>query len=224
MDEAYAIQKQAVALIRRPVLGWKVARVHPDLVARWGEERLVGPAFTLWDCVEGPPAIPLIDGGYAAAEAEFQLQVRAVPQGPSVTLASASEAIGAIRIGIEIAGSPYAEINRHGPAVTVSDFGNNMGLVLGPAVSLADANEAFGREVTSYVQGQGVGTGAGADSAGGPMEAARFLFELAGRYDLDVRPGHWISAGAITGGHPVAACDTFAARFGDAQVACSFRS
>lgn len=224
MDEAYAIQNEAVALIGRPVLGWKVARVSPELAAVWGEERIVGPAFRLWDDLEGPPAIPLIKGGYAAAEAEFQLQVRDVPKGPSVTLASASEAIGAIRIGIEIAGSPYPEINRHGPAVTVSDFGNNIGLRLGTAIPMPRADEAFGWEVTSYVQGERVGTGTGAGPAGSPIEAARILFELAARYDLDVRPGQWISAGAITGGHQVVSGNRFMARFGDEKVECSFCS
>lgn len=222
MDEAYAIQNEAVALIGRPVLGWKVARISPELATAWGEERIVGPAFNMWNELEGPPAIPLIEGGYAAAEAEFQLQISAVPRDGSVTLAGASEAIGGIRIGIEIAGSPYPEINRHGPAVTVSDFGNNIGLVLGTAVS--NAKEAFGSDVASYVQGQRVGTGMAAGPGGSPIEAARTLFELAGRYDLEVRPGQWISAGAITGGHQVVAGDRFLARFGDAKVECSFCS
>lgn len=212
----------AVDLIGRPVLGWKVARVRPDLASIWGAQRIAGPAFNLWDATDDRPTISLIEGGYSAAEAEFQLLIREVPGEPAVTLDEAADSIGAVRTGIEIAGSPYPAINAHGPAVTVSDFGNNIGLVLGPQIG---GGEQFGVTVASFLNGRQVGTGVAADAAGGPVESVRFLFELAARYGLAVAPGQWISAGAITGAHPVVPADRFVARFGaHGSVSCGFAS
>ena len=164
----------------------------------------------------------LIEGGFAAAEAEFELRIVAVPEGPAMTPADAASAIGSIRVGVEVAGSPYAEINAHGPAVTVSDFGNNLGLVLGPEIHV-DAGNAFEWTVSSFVNHEEVGSGVAATPAGGPFEAAHFLFQLAARHGLPVEPGQWISTGAITGGHQVAPADQFEARFGEgATVRCRF--
>jgi 2-keto-4-pentenoate hydratase len=69
-------------------------------------------------------------------EAEFMLHVAVgftgpVPQDDAATLAILDD----VRIGIEIASSPYPRINLDGPPVTVSDFGNNYGMILGPVVA-----------------------------------------------------------------------------------------
>src|SRR3546814_7772641 len=43
--------------------------------------------------------------------------------------------IDMVHLGIEIASSPLPTINDLGPTVTISDFGNNNGLVIGPAIA-----------------------------------------------------------------------------------------
>src|SRR4051812_26197583 len=45
LDHAYAIQDAAIASWGRPVIGWKVGRVHPPLSDRYGTDRLGGPIF-----------------------------------------------------------------------------------------------------------------------------------------------------------------------------------
>ena len=205
------------------MLGWKVARIKPDLASKWGAPRIAGPIFDIRVPTAATPAFPLIEGGYAAAEAEFVLPIRKVPDGPVLTFAEAAEAIGAAHIGIEVAGSPYAAINEHGPAVTVSDFGNNLGLVLGREIPQPETADAFNLTVTSLLNGQLAGSGVASGPAGGPVDAALFLFELTARHGLPVESGQWISTGAITGGHPVKPGDEFEARFGDrGTVSCHF--
>ena len=214
LDEAYAIQLEAIGLQGRRVKGWKVARLPPDIAGKWGAERIAGPVFDLWEADGGEPIVPVFEGGYAAAEAELQLQIRTIPECKAPELEDAIESIGTVAIGIEAAGSPYAGINAHGPAVTVSDFGNNAGLVVGPPTT-----PPFDRKVSSLLNGKLAGEGVAAE----PFEAARFLFDLAARNGLPVSPGQWISAGAITGAHPVAPGDHFEARFGhELAVACRF--
>lgn len=198
--------------------GWKVAGLKPDLALRWGTERIAGPVFDIWDASSERPSISIIEGGYAAAEAEFQLLIGAIPGGPEVAIEQAGDAISTVRIGVEIAGSPYAAINAHGPAVTVSDFGNNLGLVLGSEIPEDAWQDGFRWTVHSILNGQPAGNGVAADAAGGPIEAARFLFGLTAQRGLPIEAGQWISAGAITGGHRIASGDAFEARFGDSDA------
>ena len=214
LDEAYAIQLEAIGLLGRPIKGWKVARLPPDIAGKWGVDRIAGPVFDLWKADGGEPIVPVFEGGYAAAEAELQLQIQAIPECKAPELEDAIQSIGTVAIGIEAAGSPYAGINAHGPAVTVSDFGNNAGLVLGPLIA-----QPFDRKVSSLLNGKPAGEAVAAE----PFEAARFLFDLGTRYGLPIFPGQWISAGAITGAHGVRPGDRFEARFGhELAVACRF--
>jgi 2-keto-4-pentenoate hydratase len=216
LDEAYAIQLEAIGMLGRAVKGWKVARLPADIAAKWRAERIAGPIFDLWDANAGEPEVPLFEGGYAAAEAELQLRIRAIPQSNAPDIEETVQAIGTLAIGIEAAGSPYAGINAHGPAVTVSDFGNNAGLALGPPIA-----PPLARRVSSLLNGKLVGEAVVTE----PFEAACFLFGLGALHGLPLSPGQWISAGAITGAHPVGPGDRFEARFGgEAVVACHFTS
>ncbi len=132
LGQGYAIQDRAIALRGAEVAGWKVGRIPAPLVARFGTDRLAGPIFADRVVGDSPaPAMPVFAGGFAAAEAEFLLRVGAAPDPAKLayTHAEAAALVDAVHVGIEIASSPYPGINEDGPTVTVSDFGNNHGLV-----------------------------------------------------------------------------------------------
>ncbi|HEY6814104.1 MAG TPA: 2-keto-4-pentenoate hydratase, partial [Croceibacterium sp.] len=120
------------------------------------------------------------------------------------TLDEAAALIDAVHLGIEIASSPLATINDLGPAVTISDFGNNNGLVVGAPIAGWQASGFANWQVSLRVDGAEAGTGRASAMPDGPLGAARFLFELLGRRGIAVAPGQWISSGAVTGVHPVA--------------------
>lgn len=203
---AYAIQDSALALWERAVGGWKVGRINPPNDAVLGANRLVGPAFrdAILPATDAPLAFPTFHGGFAAAEAEFML--RLAPQaGPlPTTRAGAMAWIDEVRIGIEIASSPYARINADGPCVTISDHGNNAGLLLGPVVprALWDGLDAI--EVALAVDGSEVGRATTATMLDGPFGAAAFLIANLAQRGIALERGWWISSGAITGVHKVA--------------------
>ncbi len=56
------------------------------------------------------------------------------PIKPSGRPRKPQQLVSGLHVGIEAAGSPLAAINELGPTVVVSDFGNNAGLLLGPAI------------------------------------------------------------------------------------------
>jgi 2-keto-4-pentenoate hydratase len=226
LDEAYAVQDQAIVAWGRPVVGWKVGRINPPLSERYGADRLTGPIFESQTVAPGggAPECPVFAQGFAAAEAEFLLRIaRTPPEGKgSFTLEEAADLIGSVHVGIEIASSPLAAINRLGPVAVISDFGNNNGLVVGPAIPLWRSSGFERWEVTTTLDGLEAGTGRAAAFPDGAIGAARFLFELMARRGIALQPGQWISSGAVTGVHDARPGQRVEARFGDGYpVACT---
>ncbi|RYE58828.1 MAG: 2-keto-4-pentenoate hydratase [Rhizobiaceae bacterium] len=224
LDQAYGIQERAIGLFGRGIAGWKVGRIADDLVDAYGSNRITGPIFadTVVEAEDGSaPEMPVFADGFAAAEAEYLLRIGHVPDSfdREWTNASVAEYVDDVRIGIEVASSPFQGINAFGPAVTVSDFGNNNGLVIGAPL---DRDKDFiGWPVALTIDGEIAGTGTAGTMLDGPFGAVRFLFELARDRQLPLVPGQWISTGAVTGVHPVRPGAEVEASFGDGmRVRC----
>jgi 2-keto-4-pentenoate hydratase len=217
LDDAYAIQDRAIAAWGRPVIGWKVGRINAPLSDRFEADRLAGPIFHSETVLDSgrEPDMPVFGEGFAAGEAEFLLRIgREPPAGKTeFTLEETAELIDAVHVGIEVASSPLGPINRIGPVAVISDFGNNNGLVIGREVP-DWRNSGFERwEVETLIDGASVGTGRAEGFPDGAIGAARFLFELMARRGIALRPGQWISSGAVTGVHDAAPGQRVDARF-----------
>ena len=211
------------------VAGWKVARVPPAQQAQYPEERLIGPVFAPNVHVAAPGRTiecPVFEGGFAAVEAEIVICVgRDAPRDKvDWTLDEAADFVGELHIGVEVASSPLATLNDLGPGAVISDFGNNWGVVVGPAVTrlarartkstVADASsidEFVGRGVTSIRHG--------------PLGALAFTLDKCARRGRPLRAGDVISTGMITGVHDIrvrasvrATCSRAAAKSAAASV------
>ena len=225
LEQAYAIQDEAIASWGHPVIGWKVGRVLPPLSERFGTDRLGGPIFARASAAPGdaPVEMPVFADGFAAGESEFLLRVgRAPPPGKAeFTLDEAADLISAVHIGIEIASSPLGAINELGPIAVVSDFGNNNGLVVGPEIPDWRSSGFENWTVSTVIDGVEVGTGRAAAFPDGAIGAARFLFELLAGRGIALTPGQWISSGAVTGVHRAHPGQLVEARFGEGfAIAC----
>ncbi len=216
LAEAYRIQDAAVALRGGSIAGWKVGRIHPPASDRFGADRLAGPIFAdqvQWQAADGN-RMGIIDGGFAAAEAELLLKVGRSPDiAATLSLEDTEDCIESVHIGIEIASSPFPGINDLGPAVTVSDFGNNFGALIGPAVADWRDLACESWRVESRIDGVAVGKGVAGDMPDGILGSARFLFANLARRGIAIAPGSWISTGAISGVHPIRAGQHFEADF-----------
>lgn len=222
LAEAYEVQEAAIALTKDELVGWKVAMIPPELRERFGAERICGPIFRgglIENNVGNEPSFTIIPGGFAAVEAEFVLEVGTdvppdVPEGLTDDgVDTLVPYLAAQRIGIEIAGSPIADLNGLGSAAVVSDFGGNDGLILGPALDF-DRQPAPDKMTTEMrVDGVTVGTGTGAKIPGGPLAALRFLVGQLASRGRRLKAGDLVSTGATTGIHPIAAGSAFHALF-----------
>lgn len=222
--DAYAIQDHAIALSDDRVAGWKVGRINPPLDTRLGSDRLAGPIFASQVTDAGDCAMPVFAEGFAAVEAEFLLRIGNAPD-PAKTSYTHDEAlalIDAVHVGLEIASSPFSGINDLGPLVTISDFGNNHGMVIGGGVSGWRDLAFVDWPVRLTINGAEVGGASAATMLDGPVGAARFLFECLAVRGIALRTGQWISSGAVTGVHPVRPGQSVTAYFGDdLAVSCT---
>lgn len=213
LDAGYASQDAAIAMWPTRVAGWKVGKIPDAWLARMGEERLVGPIFE--DAVQrvlpGEAAgFAVIAGGFAAVEAEFVFRLGVdAPVGKTAwTDDEALALIDTLLVGAELAGSPLPRINDLGPAVVVSDFGNNAGLILGPPVPewrrmLGTLEQDLRCETA--IDGVIVGSGRASDIAGGLVAALRFALARCARRGMPLRAGQLVSTGAATGIHDIRA-------------------
>lgn len=226
LAEAYQVQDAAIALAGGRVAGWKVGKIDPPVE---GADRLAGPIFddAVFTGTETPIDMPVFAGGFAAAEAEFLLRIGTAPDPDKTdyTMAEATAMIDAVHVGIEIASSPFPGINAHGPAVTISDFGNNNGLVVGEAIDGWRDTDLLRWPVELRINGTIAGAATAATMLDGPFGAARFLFESMAQRGIALTPGQWISTGAVTGVHAVAIGDRVEARFdGGRAIACTIKA
>lgn len=213
LDAGYASQDAAIAMWPTPVAGWKVGRIPDAWLARMGEERLVGPIFedAVQQALSGEAAgFAVIAGGFAAVEAEFVFRLGAnAPAGKTAwTDDEALALVETLLVGAELAGSPLPRINDLGPAVVVSDFGNNAGLIFGPQVPewrrmLGTLEQDLRCETA--INGEVVGSGCASDIAGGLVAALRFALSRCARRGMPLRAGQLVSTGAATGIHDIRA-------------------
>lgn len=226
LSAAYLIQDRAIRLWGdRAIGGWKVGRINAPDDVRLGADRIAGPIFSDSIVSAGSAEavrMPIFKGGFAAGEGEFMLRLApregSLPTNDRETL----EWIDAVRIGIEVASSPYARINADGPCVTVSDHGNNAGLVLGAAVPTPLWEKLTEVQVTAFIDGESVGSKTAASMLDGPLGAVRFLLANLAERGLPLAPGTWVSSGAVTGVHEIGPGQTFRAEFdGIGAVECA---
>jgi 2-keto-4-pentenoate hydratase len=226
LASGYQIQDIAIELWPEQPAGWKVGRIPPDVEGKMGIDRLAGPIFgsTIFNVSSADDLeMPVFAGGFAAVEAEYVAVIGA--DAPADKLAwSTDEAAGMIadlRIGLEIASSPLATINDLGPTVVVSDFGNNAGLIIGPAIEDWRDRELETMQCETFINGDSVGTGGAFKLTGGFIRSVQFLLELNASRGRPLRAGDVIATGQTNGIHDVVVGDVSRIDFGrDGSLSC----
>ena len=227
LEEAYICQEAAIPFWPDEIAGWKIGLVSSDVENAHGQMRLAGPIFrrsVKHAILLAPPVIfPVFVGGFAAVEAEFVFKIsRDVPANKlQWTSAEALDFASNLHIGVELAGSPLASINALGPKAIISDFGNNVGLIVGPPIMAWHGKASSDLDCETYIDGLCVGRGNAASIPGGPTEALRWLLEHCARRRRPLKRGQLVSTGAVTGIHTILAGQTAVVGFGiRGSIAC----
>jgi 2-keto-4-pentenoate hydratase len=227
---AYLIQDRAIELWREPIGGWKVGRIPPAVEDQFGCDRLAGPIFadTIFHQAGGQTTeMPVFADGGAAVEAEFVAIIRDDTPADKVEWSrdEAEAMIGEVCIGLEVASSPLVGINDRGPAVIASDFGNNLGLIVGPGIPGWKDRDPKSLCCATYIDDELVGEGGAFGLTGGITRSVQFILELAAKRNLPLRAGQFIATGQTTGIHDVTPGQVVRMPFGegggDGELTCT---
>lgn len=220
MAAGYSVQEAAIPLWGEEIAGWKAGKIPPELVVELGAERVIGPVFrgNVWKKTGEPTPLPVIEGGFAAVEAEYiyRLGRDADPGRSDWTPETVLDLVEDELVGVEFAGSPLATINVLGPRVVASDFGNNAGLILGASVPDWRSRGDDWPPVETHVAGKRVGTGAPSTVLpGGPATALAFVANLCAQRGRPLTRGQLVTTGAASGIHDIRAGETARIVFAD---------
>jgi len=203
-----------------------VGRITGDAESKFGCDRLAGPIFTRMIAKAGgkPAETPVFAGGFAAVEAECVLVMGDDAPADKMhwSLNEAKEMIGGVAAGIEIASSPFSGVNDLGPAVTISDFGNNNGLIIGAEIPDWRSFDIEQWCFATLIDGKVIAESNAGAIPGGPVESLRFLLENAAQRGMPLAKGMVISSGAVTGVHEARIGETATVRFeGLPSITCT---
>ena len=201
LEQAYAIQDEAIKLWPQKIAGWKVGGIGGDYASKLKATKLAGPVFEnqIYKSDGACINMPVFAEGFAAIEGEIVIFVNmdAPKDKLDWTLEEAESYVGSVHIGIEVASSPFPNINDLGPLVTISDFGNNNGLIIGPELSNWKDTALKDWVVETIIEDESLGKA----TPPGPLESFRFLLENTARRDMPLKKGMAVTTGAITGVH-----------------------
>lgn len=223
----YRTQDLAIDLWPDDIGGWKVGRIPLDLEATFRSDRLAGPIFkkSIHYTSNGEAQeMNVFAGGFAAIEAEFVAVIgEDSPKGKlQWSLEEAEATIRDMRLGLEIASSPLRTINELGPAVVVSDFGNNAGLIVGRSIRNWQDRELESLSCEAFIDDKSVGLGGAFRLTGGPVRSVQFMLELAAIRGRPLRAGDVIATGQTTGIHDILPGQSARIVFnGDGEVCCT---
>jgi len=176
-EEAYQVQDQCISGWDDELVGWKVAGLKAELHDEFKAKRQSGPVFKKnLQISNGEDHIlaPVYAQGFAAIEAEFVILLGDVSSLPTSNLTEQD---------------------------AIKDFGNNNGVIVGPEIKNWQEIDLSTINVSVKIGGEEVGKANTKPSLDGPLGAVTYLIEHLAQRGHDIKPGTYISSGAITGAH-----------------------
>lgn len=217
----YAIQAQLEQLAKEPVAGWKIAgtaeagRKHINVDTPMG-----GRIFSSY-VFEDNSEIHFEGNEMAVAEAEIVFVLNSsLPAGNTDwSRDQIIEAVGEIRVGLELPDSRFSDFTRVGAACLIADNACARDFVLGPEI--IDATrlhvEASADIPTRVSVNDELRTeGRGADALGSPLSALQWLVSTLNGLGLGPQAGQFVTTGVTGMPVPVKLNDLVRVEAGDA--------
>jgi 2-keto-4-pentenoate hydratase len=183
---AYRVQERFVAGLGGSAVGYKVGLTTKRMQQMCGVDEPIS-GVVLGSRVLASPAEVRV-AGYVRLGLESEMAVRIGADGVSIGEVCASFEL------VEDSGADYARLSA---ASIVADNSWNAGLVLGPAVAGAAYGDLKGRRGRLTKNGEPAGEGISDEVLGDPLNAVRWLAEHLKRRGRALKPGDWVSTGAI---------------------------
>ena len=217
IEEAYAIQREIVALSGCKVRGFKIGSTSIEAQRLLGTTEPGSAALLEPYVFESPAAVALSPPHMAAVEGEFafklsrDLPARAAPY----TREEVASAVAAVAGAIEVVGTRFAGgLAGKGRLLTTADGGVNIACVFGRWTADWQLLALPAHPVAMIINGKTMGRGTGARALGDPMNVLVWLVNQQSQLGRGVKAGEMISTGTCTGLDSVHPGDRIAADFG----------
>lgn len=214
-DEAYAIQREMIALSGQEVIGWKIgATAEPLLKAIGVSQPFIGPLFG--DFLHQSKAeIPFREGYRLEAEFTLQLDADLPHRAQAYTREEVMGALGAVIPSFEVVNFRFEGPPQGAGVRLIADGGANVGIITGPKVTERMDVDLKTLPATLSVNGEVVVTGSPEDLMWDHIfEAAGWLANHKAMAGRGLRAGDLIMTGSCTGMHPLNAGDQVTGDFG----------
>ncbi len=215
LDDAYAVQTQAIEASGMAVAGWKVAATSSASQERLG---VTGPVLgaILADFVwEAPCVVAVRPEHLPAVECEIAF---VMAEGVTEAGVGREEVLAATRhaqLAVEIVGCRLeGGVAGAGERMAGSDFSFNAGLVTGPVVEDWRSVDFAAAKASLAINGEIKAEGDGTAVMGDPVQSLVWTANELIRIGKPLRAGDIVSTGTMTGLTPVAPGDTMVGDFG----------
>lgn len=215
IDDAYAIQLKNIA--RRVAEGEKVIGMKIGLTSK-GMQQLLGvdvPDYGhLTDrmlLLEGQPC-PTGELIQPKVEGELAFCLKKTLKGPAVTIADVYDATGYVVPALEIVDSRIKDWKIK-LVDTIADNGSSARLVVGSRMTPIHEVDMRLTGMNFEKNGELANSGTTAEVWGNPAAAVAWLANALSAYDIELKAGSIILAGALTAALPAKAGDSFTASF-----------
>ena len=227
IEEAYAIQREIVALSACKVRGFKIGSTSLEAQRLLGTTE-PGSAALLEPYVhESPENLAISPLHMAAVEGEFAFKLaRDIPaRATPYTRDEVASAVAAVAGAVEVVGTRFAGgLAGKGRLLTTADGGVNIACVFGHWQPDWQALDLPAHPVAMIINGKAMGQGTGARALGDPMNVLVWLVNQQSLLGRGLRAGELISTGTCTGLDAVHPGDRVAADFGAlGKVEIAFR-
>lgn len=207
---AYEVQDRYVAGLGGETAGYKIGLTTTRMQQMCGVDEPIAGVVLKSRILRSPATVRAAD--YVRLGLESEMAVRIAPgadaRGLEVRDLPAHHLIDQVCAGFELVEDSGADYRRLTAASLVADNGWNAGLVFGPPSNAVGFGPLRGRRGVLKLNGEAVNEGMSEDVLGDPLNAVRWLAgRLQGRGGL--KPGMWVSTGAIVPTRFVAPGETY---------------
>ena len=218
LAEAYAIQREIVALSGAPSRGFKVGSTSAEAQRALGTDEPGAGVLLAPHVYESPARVPVVPAHSPFVEGEFAYRLGRdlPPRATPYTITEVADAVAAVAGAIEVVGTRFAGgLAGKGRLLVTADCGANIAFIGGAWRDDLRSMDLKPHPVTMTINGMGGGSGTGARALGDPLNVLLWLANQQSALGRGLKAGEIVSTGTCTGLDAVAPGDQVAADFGE---------
>ncbi len=217
LASGYAIQDTLLASTGEHLAGYKIAATSEAGQAHIGVDHPIAGGLVASHLSEPGACVSLVGNQMCAVEGEFVFEFERplMPKPTPYSRDQVMQAVGSLRLGIEVPDSRLNNFARAGAPQLVADNACAHRFILGPAIACEWRADNLAEQVVElWIDGREVARGVGANALGDPRDALVWLVNHCSSRDQALGSGQFVTTGVCAGPTEVSPGQAVVARFG----------